>query len=220
MINGDEEGDLRRLKVLLARLGFYLPKVCTLSAVAIMWFSFCAQADCKPSSISELQRRLGEIERLVERSPDDIEVREKQISTLELLGRRTEALALCEGFLKARPDRGFLWYYLGFCKFREDKWQEALSSFNRAEELGDTNCLGLKAFCLRKLNRHQECLEFTTNSLRQYPTVPSLYFNRALARRSLYQSKTLVCADMKKAAELAPDLIHSYQVLCGADKGK
>lgn len=197
-----------------------MPKVLILLVLSVLCAFFGAQAECKSPSASELEKRLGEIELLVKRSPDDVEARERQISTLELLGRRTEALALCEVFLKARPDRGFLWYYLGFCKFNEDKWQEALRSFDRAQNLGDINCLGFKAFCLRKLNRHHECLEFTTKSLRQYPNVPSLYFNRALSRQSLEQPKTLVCQDMKKAAELAPELINSYHTLCGADKGK
>lgn len=174
-------------------------------------------AEKKKYSKSELEQSLVEIELRLKKNPHDMDMLESKVATLEVLGRRSEAEQICESAVKAGVDRPFIWRFLGFCKYKERNWSEALPLFKRAESMGESGSAGFVAFCLRKLHRYDECVKFANEKIQHYPNDAVLYFNRGLARRTLHQSKTLVCADLWKAAQLDPSLIDAHRSICSEE---
>lgn len=66
---------------------------------------------------------------------------ESKVASLLLLGRLDEGLAVCDEALKIRSDRGYLWFLKGYCKYKGEKWEEALKFFDLAYRNGNTNSL-------------------------------------------------------------------------------
>lgn len=181
-------------------------------------FTICMHAQSKTYTKPELEQRLIEIELQLKSRPRDIDVLEKKIAILELLGREREAFQICENEIRAGVDRVFFWRYLGIRKFKEENWSEALFYFKKAHKKGDSISAGCIAFCLRKLDRNDECVNFSSQKIKQYPNDSALYLNRGLARRALKQSKNLVCTDLLKACELDPSVIGAYRSICSGDE--
>ena len=176
-----------------------------------------AMAESKSHSKEELEKRLAEIELHLKKNPHDIDALVSKVATLELLGRSSEALQISEVEVRAGVASPPLWRYVGYRKFKEKKWSEALPFFDRAQSMGDAVSAGFVAFCLRKLDRNDECLRFANEKILQYPNDANLYFSRGLARRALKQSKTLVCADLWKAAQLDPALVTAHRSICSEE---
>lgn len=176
-----------------------------------------AMAESKTHSKEELEKRLAEIEQHLKKNPHDIDELESKVATLQLLGRSSEALQISEVEVKAGVKSPPLLRYLGYRKFKEKKWSEALPFFDKAQSMGDAVSAGFVAFCLRKLDRNDECLKFANEKILQYPNDANLYLSRGLARRAMQQSKTLVCADLWKAAQLDPALITAHRSICSEE---
>jgi tetratricopeptide (TPR) repeat protein len=168
----------------------------------------------KTPSVPEVEKRLAEVEETLKKDPRNIKALESKIAGLNLLGRTQEAEAICDQALRLSSDRGFLWFFKGYCKFRKGCWKESIPLFERGYKFGNISSLGMKALGLRKLNKFSECIEFTTNYIKQYPDMYELYYNRGLARRALNESRELVCADLKKAADLDAVVSNSYRSIC------
>jgi len=176
-----------------------------------------AMAESKTHSKEELEKRLAEIEQHLKKNPHDIDEWESKVATLQLLGRSSEAVQICESEARSGVDRPYIWRCLGVRKYKEKKWEEALPFFKRAERTGDAVSAGFVAYCLRRLGRNDECLKFTSEKIPQYPDQAILYFSRGLARQALQHSKTLVCEDLWKAAQLDPKVVVAYRSICSEE---
>jgi len=75
--------------------------------------------ESKTHSKEEFEKRLAEIEQNLKKNPHDIDELESKVATLQLLGRSSEALQICESEVRAGVDRPFIWRYLGFRKYKE-----------------------------------------------------------------------------------------------------
>lgn len=177
------------------------------------------QSAGKDRSKDDVERRLSEINELLKKDPKNIEALESKVASLLLLGRFDEGLSVCDEALKIRSDRGYLWFFKGYCNYKREKWEEALKFFDLAYRNGNTNSLEYTTLCLLELKRNSECIEVATKGIQRHPEFASLYFSRGLARKYLKQPMDVVCADMKKAAELKPSLMSSYQRNCLREEG-
>jgi len=83
--------------------------------------------------------------------------------------------------------------------------------------MGDAVSVGFVSFCLRKLDRNDECVKFANEKIQQYPNESILYLNRGLARHAMQHSKKLVCEDLWKAAQLDPALIAAHLSICSEE---
>lgn len=175
-------------------------------------------AESKTHSKEELEKRLAEIELHLKKNPHNIDALESKVATLELLGRSKEAVLICESKVRSGVDRPYIWRILGIRKYKEKNWSEALPFFQRAESMGDAVSAGFVAYCLRRLDRNDECLKFTNEKIQQYPNEAILYFSRGLARQALQQPKTLVCADLWKAAQLDPSVVAAHRNICSEEE--
>lgn len=168
----------------------------------------------KTHSVSEVETRLAEMDKILASDPKNIRALEIKISGLSILGRTREAEDICDYALKLRADRGFLWFFKGYCKSKNGDWKESIPFFEKGYKYGNVASLGMTAFGLRKLKRNSECIEFTTKYIVQYPSMYELYYNRGLARKELNESPELVCADLKKASELNELASNTYRASC------
>ncbi|MBN8661942.1 MAG: hypothetical protein J0M35_16360 [Candidatus Obscuribacter phosphatis] len=155
-----------------------------------------------------------EIDAMLRKEPGNIRLTEKKIAGLHLLGRDLEASELCDQSVNIGLDSAIVWYFKGYFKFKEGKWEDSVRFLDKAFEKGSIESLGLKSLCLRKMNRNRECIEFATKYLQRFPDMAELYFNRGMAMKSLNQDQKLVCSDLKRAAELNPSVRDSYVNTC------
>lgn len=153
---------------------------------------------------SEVQKKLSEFDAILRKEPRNIGVLEAKVASLNLLGRTKEAEDVCDYGLKLSGDRAFLWFAKGYCNYEKSRWSDAIECFEKASKYGNSDGIGFEAICLRRLNRNQECIDFTTKWIGVKPNKSGLFFNRGLAKSALNYSKDLVCADLKRAVELAP----------------
>jgi tetratricopeptide (TPR) repeat protein len=171
-------------------------------------------AECQTRSSAEVGRRLLEIEKMLKKEPKNIRLMEKKIAGLHLLGRDSEASELCEQAMKFDGDSPIILYFMGYFRFKEEKWEDALHFLDKAFENGSIESLGLKSLCLRRMNKNNECIEFATKYLKRFPNMSELYFNRGMAMKNLKQDLRLVCSDLKRAAELNPAVRDTYVNTC------
>ncbi|MBX9941588.1 MAG: hypothetical protein K2Y32_20155 [Candidatus Obscuribacterales bacterium] len=177
------------------------------------WISAEA-AEAKIHSKEDTEKKLGEINEFLKKEPGNIRALESKVATLQLLGRLQEGLQVCDEALKTNSERGYLWYFKGFCKFKEDKWKESYSYFQKSYDCGFIESLDFLPACLVQMKRYHECIEFSTKAIQRHPEVAALYYSRGYARKYLKHSKDMVCADFKKAADLAPRFKNNYEKNC------
>jgi tetratricopeptide (TPR) repeat protein len=182
--------------------------------VVLLGLGAKTRVQAKTHSVPEVEKRLAEMDKILASDPKNIRALEIKISGLSILGRTREAEDICDYALKLRADRGFLWFFKGYCKSKNGDWKESIPFFEKGYKYGNVSSLGLMALSLRKLKRNSECIEFTTKYLKQYPGMYELYYNRGLAKLELHASKDSVCDDLRKAAELDDSVSEEYRSTC------
>lgn len=195
------------------RPDFFWSFCCIIAVVCLHAYSIGA-AEAKRPSVPEIEQRLVEVDEILKKDPHNFKALEVKVASLQLLGRLDEGMQACQEAMSIRADSSYLWFFKGYCQYKKEKWKDALCSFEAARKLGDVEGLQFSATCLLRMKRYDDCVEFTNKAIQDHPEMATLYLNRGLARKYLKQSRQMVCEDLKKAADLSPQLYASYRKHC------
>jgi tetratricopeptide (TPR) repeat protein len=119
-------------------------------------------------------------------------------SSLDNLGRRTEALACYDAALKLAPNLAAAWFNKGVALFGSDEPQEALACYEQALRIDPRTAQvwSNKGVVLKSLGKMQEAMACYDRAVQCNPRYPNAWINKGVALRALGKGEeALACYD-------------------------